>query len=492
MANNKLVFDEVLKGKDAINGDLLERGKLIDSIKTIISLSPSKTFSLAVYGSWGTGKTNLLRMLKSEFEKDNLVVWFDTWKYESQPDLILPLLKKLYSEVPWKDLENKSKAFINNALAFCVDTAIKRILKTDIASIKKMFERQTLMVEAFEDEIELFCGEFEKYSTEILKRTKKKRIIIFFDDLDRCSPHSMVTLLESVKLFLSQGEKITFIYALDRDVVSKAISNKYSGIENFDGERYLEKIFDIFINIPKIDVDKSKSFINNLISDTGLALKPDQVEILSGLFQNDKVNTPRVAKKIINKILILQNAVSDEDKKAFESKFIVMPQEEMTQEIQEKIEKLQPGIKPVNINLGAIVANCFNLTGNFLGFIVLAESFPSFRNYIALAAKDKNFYETIKLVMLEYGELSKVYEKTFRANNNVDVDQFVRNLYIKHKNDIDTFYTKEFKKVFDSLDIYIVGDSHFENSNETEHYKGTIKTCIELEIYEEFMREYGL
>ena len=66
----------------------LDFNKYSKSLANIIKNSPP-TFSVGVFGGWGTGKTTLMRMIKDELSKDHniLPVWFNAWRYEREEHL---------------------------------------------------------------------------------------------------------------------------------------------------------------------------------------------------------------------------------------------------------------------------------------------------------------------------------------------------------------------------------------------------------------------
>ncbi len=49
-------------------------------------------FAIGIFGSWGTGKTTLMRQIERLLAQDPSVVtaWFTAWRYEREPHLIVP------------------------------------------------------------------------------------------------------------------------------------------------------------------------------------------------------------------------------------------------------------------------------------------------------------------------------------------------------------------------------------------------------------------
>ena len=62
--------------------------------------------TVAIYGPWGSGKTTILKHLKHELEEPAwatrpraVTVWFEPWRYETEPNLMVPLLIELTADV---------------------------------------------------------------------------------------------------------------------------------------------------------------------------------------------------------------------------------------------------------------------------------------------------------------------------------------------------------------------------------------------------------
>ena len=72
---------------------------------TEVILTSRAEFAVGIFGSWGSGKTTLMQAIKRRLPDDDTVVpvWFAAWRYEKEPNLILPLLDVLREELERKD-----------------------------------------------------------------------------------------------------------------------------------------------------------------------------------------------------------------------------------------------------------------------------------------------------------------------------------------------------------------------------------------------------
>lgn len=111
--------------------------------------------------------------------------------------------------------------------------------------------------------------------------TSDQPLIVFVDDLDRCSPGTISQVIEAVNLFLA-GEfpNCIFVLAMEPDIVAahveaqheKLVARLGSGLLSEQwttlGWRFLDKIVQLPLSIPEPDQnEKLKSFLDNLLGE---------------------------------------------------------------------------------------------------------------------------------------------------------------------------------------------------------------------------------
>jgi len=119
----------------------------------------------------------------------------------------------------------------------------------------------------------------------------KGRLIVYIDDLDRCSPEHAVEVIEAVNLFL-ETDRCIFVLGMDHQLIASSIEVKYKDIserlkelqqgrfpekENAEaddgvaqeghcyGEVFLEKIVQIPISVPKMTSEEAINFASELV-----------------------------------------------------------------------------------------------------------------------------------------------------------------------------------------------------------------------------------
>ncbi len=302
-----------IKDERDLSEDCLDHKGFAGYIENAIELA-DPPFTMGLYGSWGTGKTCLLKRAKDGLIKNGYkVVWFDAWKYENEPNLLWPLLKKLQLTAP-EDIKKESLKLFKSVGKCALDLGLRSAIAIGsagtisygIEDVKKQLEEEDSALDSYVDEIALLEKEFNEYVDLLLKGTKQKKLIVLIDDLDRCTPENMVALIEGIKLFLHTG-KCIFVYALDKKVVSEAVTRKYEGMENFDGERYLEKIFEFSFKIPP----PKESQLDSISYNHSLLFKEMQIiddtgnKSFSKLLKVSNKDNPRIVKRFLNKLIFL-------------------------------------------------------------------------------------------------------------------------------------------------------------------------------------------
>lgn len=121
-----------------------------------------------------------------------------------------------------------------------------------------------------------------------------RRLVVFVDDLDRCSEANVVQLLESIKLYL-QTRYCVFVLGMDSVAVRRSVQKNLSGSSAENAQEYLEKLFQATVHVP---VSRNrKNFIRNLV--TGAEL-PDCTDLLDALLEPN----PRKVKNFVNSLAV--------------------------------------------------------------------------------------------------------------------------------------------------------------------------------------------
>ena len=158
----------------------------------------------------------------------------------------------------------------------------------------------------------------EREMRDIMKTTK---IVIFIDDLDRCSPKKALEVLESIKVFLDI-EGFIYVIGLSEDKVVQLIEVAYKEV-GIKGVEYLQKIIQLQMVIPSWDPD-----IEELIEKT-LKYKLDR-EYSDVIVKNKDLiamsmqSNPRQVKRFINRFIVSHQNSIQADSRPDHNEFLIL------------------------------------------------------------------------------------------------------------------------------------------------------------------------
>ena len=304
MKYNKEATDENIL--NTIANDTFHRSVDVESIISFIETIEGNAF-ISLDSAWGEGKTFLVRQIEmtlnyhrkkymqtalqdstprlresvqitaeeqSAFDKNKLLgnlklqntylpIYFDAWLYDNQESALLALLLiivrsasvNINTKLP-KDFK-KSLAKLFSSITFWKRFSYKKFIAEDFD-----FEK---MVQALEGQDILANAYTLEEIRNIIKTAlidavveNAQKLVIFIDEMDRCRPTFAVELLESIKHYF-EDDRIIFFISTNKAQLVHTISRYYGN--DFDSSRYLNKFFDINLQLPLID---RNSYLNSI------------------------------------------------------------------------------------------------------------------------------------------------------------------------------------------------------------------------------------
>lgn len=322
--------------------DALGQGPAIETLTETIRALASPA-CVALYGSWGTGKTTVLRQVADRCLQWGWVpVWFDPWEYDRAPSalpgLVQAMVQAARSESSTPDVVHKLQSLGQGLLRSLANLGYQagvRFVGTSLAeSLVQPHESAQLRLPSGQisasdwnvDLVQEAKKKFGELTADLLKATEPtlgapgwtqtvepRRIVVFLDDLDRCMPDRMLEVIESVKLLLcgSENSHATFVFALDRQLVGEAVRARLPGSSAYAGENYLEKIFDVSLEVPPVPaMDGVASYMKRVVSGAGWDLnemcKPfGGPRVVANSLSGEALANPRVIKRTLNRLYLL-------------------------------------------------------------------------------------------------------------------------------------------------------------------------------------------
>lgn len=243
-------------------------------------------FTIFINGDWGTGKTFLVKQIYTLLTYYNKYISDEVIKYKSQLETILQRenfkdlkLEKNFVPIYYNAWNNDSHIDPINSLIFNIikeHNILKDYQKETVDVIDKIASVLDVANIWSNGSIKELVSTFKGKDTipeittmENLKDTLNllldkllvehgDKLVIFIDELDRCNPIYAIKLLERIKHFFDH-ENIIFIFSVNVNELTNTISNYYG--QNFDSHRYLNKFFDISIDLPQIDITNFMKFL---------------------------------------------------------------------------------------------------------------------------------------------------------------------------------------------------------------------------------------
>ena len=287
--------------------DLLQFHFLSETIVDLVQSPHLLPTTIGVYGDWGSGKSSLLKMVKSNLEsKDGvLCLSFSSWLFENYEDAktalmgsILEsledylkeretlsdeaqaLLTKLLKRVNWFQLARMTGRYALPLLAgqpymtaFAAGQDLLKFAGDKLKGDKPEFsveELQSLVKAAPEggESIRRNIRDFHRDFEQLLRACDLRCLVVFIDDLDRCLPDTVIETLEAIKLFLFVPGT-AFVIGADERLVQYAVRQRFPelpGKEVEVGRDYLEKLIQFPFRIPPLSGPEIESYINALFA----------------------------------------------------------------------------------------------------------------------------------------------------------------------------------------------------------------------------------
>ena len=294
--------------------DLLNFTVVASTAAQLIRESGEQPLSIGISGSWGTGKSSLVKMIGSALREDvsnedkYVFLEFNAWLYQGYDDARMALLQSVADKLLGE--ANKRKSHIEKAFEFAkqvnwlrvgrllaptisgaiaggtlggplgaVIGAVAGICKggstpseEDIKKVQDAYaslqpELASLLREkkskSLPQEIEDLRSKFED-----LLRSLDVTLIVLVDDLDRCLSDTAISTLEAMRLLLFLPHT-AFIIAADELMIRGAVRAHF-GNANLNDDlvtSYFDKLIQVPLRVPRLGVTEVKGYLILLLAE---------------------------------------------------------------------------------------------------------------------------------------------------------------------------------------------------------------------------------
>ena len=275
--------------------DPIGRNSIVFRFITLLN-NIQESCTIAINGEWGSGKTFFIQQSRLILEALNAgpkmddatrnailsrypnaneqmechtTVYYDAWTYDNDDD---PILSLLYATIA-----SHQSDFTPDRKRSALDIAAK--IANVFAGGVSMASGASASGGNIGDMMKEVVGEdiLDEYKTadDIRKMVKEfidslihehgNRLVFFIDELDRCKPDYAIRFLERIKHYFDD-DRVTFVFAVSLSQLQATVKNYYGA--EFDSSRYLDKFFDLRINLPSPDIERFMQQRLNLYEQT--------------------------------------------------------------------------------------------------------------------------------------------------------------------------------------------------------------------------------
>jgi hypothetical protein len=262
-----------------------------------------------------------MRVFLRPLEEDcSITVWFNAWKYEQEEHFaidafmktiayslidhpVFTILRPLITDSLFRGLGKLSEGVMDRM----IDMISSEETRKDL--YKKLSPKLDLLTYVEKDSLYYDgANKIEQAFQKIKREYNNCKIIVFIDDLDRCSVGTVLQVFESIKVLLAL-EGFVYVIGLSNRAISKLLGAEYNkiGIKEEEAREmsseYLNKIIQVPFEIPYNTDDKIMSLIDELANRIGDEKRDVIKETMDFIALSVKRN-PREIKRLINHILI--------------------------------------------------------------------------------------------------------------------------------------------------------------------------------------------
>lgn len=327
-------------------------------------------FTVGVYGDWGIGKTSLLyrirHLLSVRDEKGDLEypyivpVFFNAWQFENEDKPLAHLAEAIEDAVVLrlKDMESLTTTIKDKAVGWL--RSVHLAMRSAIFGVsidtgmgfamnaKDAIERNAELIKEQEDaKSTAWKEQIDKSVTISALRSMRAndaqldqvrpgeekrvpRVVVFVDDMDRCSSKDAFKILQGIKLAFAQPGFV-FLLSLNPETLRPYIADRGQEAKREDRDLSEAIYLDKLVQLPyplKLRDDQFLKFshvlieerLKNLVSNEQHALFKD----LRGALRDSSDRNPRTLKRRINAMIVdarqapatLLKRLDDDDAKA--------------------------------------------------------------------------------------------------------------------------------------------------------------------------------
>ena len=287
----------------------------------IRQLDASEGLVVGVFGTWGSGKTSFINLVREHLASSGeyKIIDFNPWMFSKAQDLVLAMCTQLSSS-----LSDNKKNLANDIRDYGL--AVAEIVSPRFSRLAAAIRRKT----------KRSLSQLRRVISIELKKESNDPIVVVVDDLDRLEIDDVRQVIKCVGL-TAAFPKVIYIVACDRCRTAAALNNWLDLGESSDsswGHDYLEKIFQVTFNIPVVDSAELEKQAERALEDVwdkvpgktknGEFMDIAEIDILMPLVKNMR-DVRRFANAVFARALMIPDEIRKDYLIALESIRVFLP-----------------------------------------------------------------------------------------------------------------------------------------------------------------------
>ncbi|MFE4455917.1 P-loop NTPase fold protein [Nocardia tengchongensis] len=368
-----LIDDEEIRTAE---NDRLAHEQIATQLAELAIAVPTQS-NIALYGSWGSGKSSVANLLRAKLALQERGRWgrqsaptvrfarFDAFKYAETPlrrNFITAVAKELeifddrfhdglYAAKTSTKIDLKRRELVGVVTVFAVVLSavigagvvaaailaalrdggwrhnfttladqfalaglLPATLLTALVSLaSKPFQVERKSERPDSDE------QFEKLFNDLVDCSGAARLVVFIDELDRCSATTVTTTLDTIRTFF-RARNCVFIVAADRRVLEQALT-RAEGTQQTPadtlnpyystGSAYLDKVFQYQLSLPPLLPHRITRFALDLVETRGGLWSQLNLAYVVSVLVPTHVTSPRRVKHLLNTFALTYRTAHD-------------------------------------------------------------------------------------------------------------------------------------------------------------------------------------
>lgn len=258
--------------------DTLDRSAYAERLASLIGRSflPKSSTVFGLVGSWGSGKTSILKLVEKELNGagDYEVVWFTPWAANDVDGILADFYGALSTALPRKNRRRARRAFASMlrlaAPATNLLPAGGTVASSAVTATADALAKTPPWSKAFADA-----------SNEVVKA--RRRILVIVDDIDRLQGNELLSVLKVVRL-LGRFPGVQYLLAYDHESLSHTLMSIGAARNLAEAARFIEKIVQHPTPVPAL---VAAQLIRRLSNGMETIFSRRRPELSSPLKQND-------------------------------------------------------------------------------------------------------------------------------------------------------------------------------------------------------------